>query len=64
MVSLEQTETGSEQRVCLTIKGGKNVENDRETHGREREQADWKRKEGIKKAEASKGGRIEVKNAW
>jgi hypothetical protein len=43
MVPLEQTKTGSEQRVCVAINGGKNVENDdRETHGRERGQADWK----------------------
>jgi hypothetical protein len=44
MEPLEQTETGIEQRVCVTINGGKNVENDDiETHGRERGQADWKR---------------------
>jgi len=43
-VPYEQTGTGSELRVCVTINGGKNVENDdRETHRRERGQADWKR---------------------
>jgi hypothetical protein len=63
MVYLEQRETGREQRVYAAINGGKNVENDdRETHGRGG-QADWKRNEGIKKTEESKGGRNEVKNA-
>jgi len=36
-VSVGDRETGSEQRVCVTINGGKNVENDdREIHGKER----------------------------
>jgi hypothetical protein len=36
-VSVGQRETGNEQRVCATVNGGKNVENDdREIHGRER----------------------------
>jgi hypothetical protein len=43
-IPLEQTETGSEEWVCVAVNGGKNVENDDgERHGRERRQAVWKR---------------------
>jgi hypothetical protein len=43
-IIFEQTETDTEQRLCVTINGGKNVERDeRETHGTERGQTDRKR---------------------
>jgi hypothetical protein len=58
-IPLEQTETGSEKRVCVTINGGKDVENDdRETHGRERGQTDWKGKKESRKQKKAREGEM------